>query len=520
MTEVYINGQRVDLEEDETITASYGNIAFGEFNKKKGIKSNNYKLPITNKNKLILENPDIVNNASALPYTFLETYKLVEGEKVVEGLASVEECEEYYEVVDMGGVSEFYNHISSRKLAELDFSEYDHVWSQSGVMNSWTNTHGYIYAYVNYYPPLWNRVMAEYHLPHLFFHTIVKKIVAAAGYTIKGKVLQDTTFLNHLITYNRFPRLIVFEELVSLTNVVPDVTQSKIILDFLNMYGLMPSIDKDAMIITFDYIDDIIFKAPIDWSNKIDNSSKVLVEYDFGLAQKNTLSYKTDDTLTDGKEYEVLVDNPSLSKESNIYISDAFIVEETQAYENKGIILKGTFKGFDVYKNTRIYSLDYPVYHKGSYYTALIINGPSTLDGVKEPGVSPTHWKKRTEAELFTYKSRFMYGLLTTNPSSTYYMVTNSGEVQLTKLITSEGLDWEIIYDRRYRLFDRLLDKTKVIELSIKLNYADVNQLDFTRPYWFDRYNNLFVLEEVRQYKLNESDSTTCRFIKIGNPNT
>jgi hypothetical protein len=106
-----------------------------------------------------------------------------------------------------------------------------------------------------------------------------------------------------------------------------------------------------------------------------------------------------------------------------------------------------------------------------------------------------------------------MYGFLSVDPSSLVNVNFPDGVQQITRIVTTESLDWTNSYNLHYRVFDRIKNKTKRLKLLVKLSYSDINQLDFTKAKKID--NELFILEDVTQFKLNRKDSTICNFIRL-----
>jgi hypothetical protein len=527
MTEVFFNGLKADVEDSEVIAATYGSISFGEFNKKKGVRTNSFKLPITNRNKEIFENPDIVQNDSDVPYIFLDWEVRIFGITVISGFAYITEAEDFFEVQTVNGISDFYATITAKKLNELDLSEYNHLWNRPNIEASWTNTDGYVYAHVQYGLAWENRrIHPKFILPQIYFHTIVKKIVNEAGFKIDGKVLEDTRFLNHVIVYNQWPIKATFDGPITLNDGLPDVSQSKVILDFMNIYGLMASINNDDMIITFNYIDDIIFNKPIDWSRKIDETDKPKRTFTLDYFIDSKLSFKTDDQQTNGREYVIAINDETLEKEGFIYES-AFYVADVSFYligsnpaypdstTSSTTVKEGIGQFVSIYDSDIIYGLPSQTIHQGNWFKAVQPSGVPGGNPAVTPGTDETYWKLAKESEIMSYKSRPMYGVIENVLSWPFTIGFSSEDVPVTKVIQGELLDWQESYRRHFRVFDMIIRKTKVVELLLKLNYSDINQLDFTSPYWFDRFDSLFLLEEVKDYKLNEIDSTVCRFIRL-----
>jgi hypothetical protein len=74
-------------------------------------------------------------------------------------------------------------------------------------------------------------------------------------------------------------------------------------------------------------------------------------------------------------------------------------------------------------------------------------------------------------------------------------------------------MNWGYSYQHHGRVFSRIIDRSKSVEELVKLNYADVNQLDFTKAKRID--NELYFLEEIKQFKLNRKESTLVELVRI-----
>jgi len=336
MTFVYFDGRIADFEDDEVITSTIGSISFGKFNTRSGIKTNSYKLPFTTRNKSIFENAEVINNGSVKPYRYFDIIIVVDGLNVFSGFASITKSQEYYECTAFSGMSDFYNKIKESYLRDLDLSEFNHIYNHASVTGSWDNTKGYVYAYCEYgkystttYDSFSDRyaVPIEYLKPHTFLKSLVTSIFNGAGYSVNGKVFNDPRFTSHLLLYNLYPYNIVPGDSVILSQTLPDkVKQSTILLDFLNMYGLMLSVDNEDKVITAEFIDDIIFNKQIDWSDKIDDSELPEISYSMdGYGQVNTMSFESDDDMIYNLESDIEIDNETLELTGEVYNSPYFI---------------------------------------------------------------------------------------------------------------------------------------------------------------------------------------------------
>lgn len=530
-TEVYINDQLIDLDEESTVAATYGNITFGEMNKRKGVKSNTWTAPFSQRNKLVMESCEISSSVSSIPYRNNDIRVEIDGTIVFEGFCVIDEANESYEIQSFSGPSDFYSFITNRKLNQLNLSAYTHTWGEVSIKNSWTAVDGYIYAFVNYskdssfdasgYPPTY-LISPDYVLPQIFFSTVIKSIAADAGYTLTGDVLSDDRFLKHVIIANKFPLTITYGNTVDLTQVLPDVTQGKVWLDFANIYGLQFDIDDEANEIRCIFIDDLLFNEPQDWTQKVDRTDKKKVKYRIdSYGQISRLSFKSDaDTdpngCTEGYEKDVVIDDQTLDPEADIYKSDFYLIQNryypnsdspafTRTFNQKN---GSSFYGvWDPAKN--YFFLDYStsyVWRNGTYYQ--LLQDSTNNDPVGSTG----YWGPKLEKDIWDTKSRPMYGSLKVDISSPM-MVAFPTPVSINRVIFASDLDWPTTYSRHYRVFNRIINKTKAVEQLIKLNYADINQVSFDTLKEID--GEQYILEEITQFKLNQPDSTICKFIRL-----
>lgn len=517
MTEIYINDLLADLEDEETITGTYAGVSFGNLAKRKGIKGTTQVLPFSQQNKLIYDGAEVQGSHSDKPYR-RATYRVeIDGVIVFEGWAVLDESKEGYEVQSFAGASDFYNVISNKKLSDIDLSDYSHVWNEPNIINSWTNTSGYIYAFTEYgkeFP--FNLVSPDYILPQMFFHTVIKQIVADAGYTLHGAILTNTKFLNQLVLANKFPLAIAYGGTWDLATLLdPALTQSKMWLDFANMYGLQFDINELNGEIYATYIDDVLFNDPEEWTEKVDNVEKPRKRYRFTEWGRSThLRYNFDDICPQDFKKVVTIDDENLQLEADLYKSSFYMIQDVDEILNpSGRAITRTFvtkpgKGFSgVWRDDIPYpaSENNSVFYNGTYYKPIAASS-------NNPPPDEDFWEVVQEKDIWDIKSRPMYGMLTIDVSS-ILEIGFPAPVLVTRVVNNLGMGWEDLYPLYYRVFDRLKDKTKRVQPLVKLNYSDVNQLDFTRAKRID--NELYIVEEVTQFKLNRHESTLVDLIRI-----
>ncbi len=521
ITEVYINDLLFDLQEDTTVAASYGNISFGELTKRKGVKSNVFEGPFSNRNKLIFESCEVAGSYSVLPYRRATIRVEIGGVVCFEGFCTLEEAQEGYQVQSYAGASDFYSIITNAKLPALDLSEWSHVWNETNISNSWANIEGYIYAFVEYGKEIPGPIMPEYLLPQLYFHTLIKQIATDAGYSLQGDVLTNGRFLKQVLIPNTFPLAISYGGTWDLATLLPDLAQSKLWLDFANIYGLQFDINDVTKEIRANYVDDILFSEPEVWTTKVDRTEKRKTSYRFkDYGQSSYLKFKSESVTEANSCYQdfqkaIAIDDTTLQLEADVYKSEFFLIQDvdpvlfpdgratTRTYVAKaGKAFLGIWDVATAYNESENGS----VWYNGSYYKPI---ADSTGD---EPASSPLSWTPIPEKDIWDTKSRPMYGILTIDVSSLIEVALTTPET-VTKIINNTGMSWEETYPLHYRIFDRILKRTKVVEQLIKLNWSDISQLDFTRAKNIE--NELYLLQEVKQFKLNEQDSTIVELVRI-----
>lgn len=122
-----------------------------------------------------------------------------------------------YEVALFGELGGFFSKLSAKKLSDLDFSSYNHVYNITNIQNSWDNAnngYGYYYPLIDYgnCSPATNALYAKKNYsyrafrPALFVREYISKIISDAGYTFESNFM-DTNFFKRLIIPNNQNKL-------------------------------------------------------------------------------------------------------------------------------------------------------------------------------------------------------------------------------------------------------------------------------------------------------------------------
>lgn len=306
---------------------------------------------------------------------------------------------------------------------------------------------------------------------------------------------------------------------------LPDIGQDKLFLEFMVQFGLIPFPDVENGVIELVYFDDIEKNPAVDWSRKIDDSEEPEVSFRFGTyAQRNTLTYRTDSPdpnnqtgITDGKAHIFEINDQVLEPINTAYESQFYLPDEGPsvvgvANLNPRIYFRSSvdeaekpFRG--KWYSTESYVTDEVVFHDHLLWIALANNSNS------EPATNNNNWRIVAESEIWQIQAKDIIGVVETCPPITVQF--DSGTASLDKVISAKDMSWPEIYAEHYGVFDEVIQNTMIVKLLLKLNYADINQLDLTRPIYIDRYGCFFYCDIIEQFKFNSVDSTYVTLVRI-----
>lgn len=189
--ELYINNKLLDLQGDESIEVDYAIFDINKIGSRGGARSYEFELPKTNRNKEVLENPEIINNLSPLPYSRMGAIALVDGVDMLIRFAEIQSVKDFYRVRLYGANVAFYEIVKDLYLKDLsNVCDYQHHWIYNNVVNSRANTSGYIYPLIDWHtdsPNAWisdtlRQIEVSMMLPCLFVEELIQKIIEDSEY--------------------------------------------------------------------------------------------------------------------------------------------------------------------------------------------------------------------------------------------------------------------------------------------------------------------------------------------------
>jgi hypothetical protein len=229
MYELFIEGQRADINDKISIQLTYAIDDIRNFASRETSFSKQIVLPGTGNNNTIFGHiaemgsnnvfspgqPNIgaafnvaqtsraelkLNGLSVLKGVFRLTGIIKEGEMLE------------YEGALFGELSGLMAEISNKKLEDLDFSAYDHTLSHTVISNSWDNTpgSGYFYPLIDYGSYRETQIIAnsgDYNIgtfrPALYVKEYIDKMFEAAGYTYESDFFNSAYFKSIIIPHNQ-----------------------------------------------------------------------------------------------------------------------------------------------------------------------------------------------------------------------------------------------------------------------------------------------------------------------------
>lgn len=254
---------------------------------------------------------------------------------------------------------------------------------------------------------------------------------------------------------------------------LPAVSKLDYLRTLWNQFGIIFSTDPATGIVNIFTLSEVqgnLLDAD-DWSDKIDFSEEPKITYELdGYSQKNIFKYlpdTNDETLIPFDESNngfILVGNTNLEKES--------------------IVFESVFA---------------PVRRVWTFY-----NGPT---GQRTMGFI----QKFIAGDINQVVPRICYVEINADNN-----ITVSGTSTATQPnVYFDELKFTNLIPIYYLVLQNVLDNTKIINLLLKLNEADIANLNFSKPKYFAYYAAFFWLNEIKQYKFTSYESTPVELIRI-----
>jgi hypothetical protein len=209
--QLYLNGQLVDLSDDTPIALTYQINNLAEVKNQQGNTSNQFKLPVTQRNRRILGFPDEIAFTDDKPYLQYQAKVIQDGLEIIPyGIGELNGIDQDTAAITiLSGNVDFFDAIDGKIYdmgdknnvygATLPFKEFDHEWSVHNVALSQTKTADWIWPVVDYgnlvFTPVGQNVInVRYMRPGFFIKNAIDLMLAATGYTGTGSLLSNPLY--------------------------------------------------------------------------------------------------------------------------------------------------------------------------------------------------------------------------------------------------------------------------------------------------------------------------------------
>ncbi|MEP6610800.1 MAG: hypothetical protein ABJA76_02915 [Mucilaginibacter sp.] len=211
--QLYINDQLADLSDDHPIALTFQINNLADVKNQQGNTSNQFKLPLTQRNRQILGFPDDIAFATNLPYQKYQVKLIQDGLEIIPyGIGVLNGIgQDTANITILSGNVDFFdaidgklydmgdsNSITSNYGQNLLWKHYDHVWNVDNVAGSQLYTEGWIWPVIDYgaisLTDFTQPVNVRYQRPGFFIKTAIELLLKSAGYKGTGSLLADPLY--------------------------------------------------------------------------------------------------------------------------------------------------------------------------------------------------------------------------------------------------------------------------------------------------------------------------------------
>ncbi len=211
--QLYINDQLVDLDDDSPIALTFQINNLAEVQNQQGNTSNQFKLPLTQRNRQVLGFPDDITFCTNAPYQQYPAKLIQDGLEIIPyGIAELNSIEQDdANVTILSGNVDFFDAIDGKLYdmgdstsqwtnygQDLVWQPYDHTWNLNNAATSQTKTDGWIYPVIDYGfiagQDFTTAIDVHNLRPGFFIKTAIDLLLQSSGYKGKGSLLGDPLY--------------------------------------------------------------------------------------------------------------------------------------------------------------------------------------------------------------------------------------------------------------------------------------------------------------------------------------
>jgi len=211
--QLYLNDQLVDLSDDSPVALTFQINNLADVKNQQGNTSNQFQLPLTQRNRQILGFPDDVAFTTNLPYQKYQAKLIQDGLEIIPyGIGTLNGIDQdKANITILSGNVDFFDaidgklydmgdstSITSNYGQNLVWRQYDHEWNLDNMTNSQEKTEGWIWPVVDYgaisLTDFTAPIDVHYQRPGFFIKTAIDLLLKSAGYKGTGSLLVDPLY--------------------------------------------------------------------------------------------------------------------------------------------------------------------------------------------------------------------------------------------------------------------------------------------------------------------------------------
>lgn len=204
----YINGQQLELSDNKPIAQTKQVNDIASLESRQSNFTNTFIAPLTANNIKAMEFLNLVGNQSNLPYQ-KNLFDLIDADTglhlIYKGWANVKKTDgKGYEIYVYDGIIDFYKAIENKTLADLDLKDLEHSKTLAEVVATFDNSRPYKYILADFNGKALydtNKINIDYLVPSVRASALVSKIEAFTGFTFNGSFKTNPDYLNLWLTY-------------------------------------------------------------------------------------------------------------------------------------------------------------------------------------------------------------------------------------------------------------------------------------------------------------------------------
>jgi hypothetical protein len=352
-----------------------------------------------------------------------------------------------------------------------------------------TNTTDYTET-INVLPGL-NSYQVEYEMElpsdagFIFKLTSDVLVATPSVYLLKESVITITTISATDV------RPMNYGDFLSANKILPDFTQTQFLKNYMLLFGLIPIVDESERIVYLKSFDSITSNLHLayDWSDKIDYSEPHEVKFLLNdYAQKNNLKW-----AEDGNEPIPVNANGIIEISNNNLELEKDIVEMDFAPTNTNFRLNGLGVGDRMLPQIGIFEL---------------------ADWTNDKVPRLLQLTKKTAAEWGLSVLGMQYD--DNVPANSTGVADNIPVCHFIDIAESFNLGFgNNIIQNYYGSIAAIIGKLKVVRELVRLNAADLSDIDFTRPVWIQKHEAYFYISSIKGFSYTENKSTIVELVKL-----